>query len=45
LPLQVIGSPTLFGPFWYISEMTDKQNVQNIYTHCLYAMQLVRVPQ
>jgi len=35
LPSQVIGSHTLFGPFWHISQMTDKQNVQNIYIHCI----------
>jgi hypothetical protein len=35
-PLQVIGSPKLFGPFQYnISQMTDTQNVPNIYKHHL----------
>ena len=33
LPSLVIGSHTLLGPFWHISQMTDTQNVQNIYIH------------
>jgi len=37
---------TLFGHFWYnIRQMTDTQNVQNIYTHYLQTMQLVQIPQ
>jgi hypothetical protein len=35
LPLHVIARPTKFVPFRYIMQMTDTQNVQNIYTHRL----------